>query len=89
MKVSVILCVYNEEKFVKKAIDSILYQTLDDFEFIIVNDGSTDNTIVSCRPNIVAMNALLTTAICQFKHYACYSAHFFCIQLFSIGNCIW
>ncbi|WP_296860750.1 glycosyltransferase [uncultured Methanobrevibacter sp.] len=45
MKVSVILCVYNEEKFVKKAIDSILYQTLDDFEFIIVNDGSTDNTL--------------------------------------------
>lgn len=45
MKVSVILCVYNEEKFVRKAIDSILYQTLDDFEFIIVNDGSTDNTL--------------------------------------------
>lgn len=45
MKVSVILCVYNEEKFIGKAIDSILNQTLDDFELIIINDGSTDNTL--------------------------------------------
>lgn len=45
MKVSVILCVYNEEKFVSKAIESILNQTLADLELIIVNDGSTDNTL--------------------------------------------
>ena len=45
MKVSVILCVYNEEKFVRKAIESILNQSLTNFEFIIVNDGSTDNTL--------------------------------------------
>lgn len=45
MKISVILCVYNEEKFIKKAIDSILNQSLTDFELIIVNDGSTDNTL--------------------------------------------
>lgn len=45
MKVSVILCVYNEEKFVRKAIESVLSQSLSDFEFIIVNDGSTDDTL--------------------------------------------
>ncbi len=45
MKVSVILCVYNEEKYIGKAIDSILNQSLDDFEFIVVNDGSTDSTL--------------------------------------------
>lgn len=45
MKVSVILCVYNEEKFIRKAIESILNQSLTDFELIIVNDGSTDNTL--------------------------------------------
>jgi glycosyltransferase involved in cell wall biosynthesis len=45
MTVSVILCVYNEEKFVGKAIESILDQTLDDLELIIVNDGSTDATL--------------------------------------------
>lgn len=44
-KVSVILTAYNEEKYIKKAIESILDQTLEDFELIIVNDGSTDNTL--------------------------------------------
>ena len=45
MKVSVILCVYNEENYIGKAIDSVLNQTLDDFELIVVNDGSTDGTL--------------------------------------------
>lgn len=44
-KVSVILPVYNEEKYIAKAIESVLNQTLDDFELIIVNDGSSDDTL--------------------------------------------
>lgn len=42
--VSVIMSVYNGEKYVKRALDSILNQSFSDFEFIILNDGSTDGT---------------------------------------------
>ncbi|NMB57375.1 glycosyltransferase [Candidatus Beckwithbacteria bacterium] len=42
--VSVIMPVFNAEKYLKKAIESILSQTFTDFEFIIINDGSSDNS---------------------------------------------
>jgi len=41
-RVSVLMSVYNAERYLREAIESILAQTLDDFEFIIVEDGSTD-----------------------------------------------
>ena len=44
-KISVILSAYNEEKFIEKAIESVVNQTLKDIEIIIINDGSTDNTL--------------------------------------------
>lgn len=43
-KISVLMPVYNAEKFLREAIDSILIQTFKDFEFIIINDASTDNS---------------------------------------------
>ena len=42
--VSVLLPVYNAQDYLKQSIDSILGQTLTDFELIIVNDGSTDGS---------------------------------------------
>ena len=42
--ISVVMSVYNGETYLRAAIDSILSQTFSDFEFIIINDGSTDNT---------------------------------------------
>lgn len=42
---SVVMSAYNDEKYIGLAIDSILNQTYPYFEFIIVNDGSTDNTL--------------------------------------------
>jgi glycosyltransferase involved in cell wall biosynthesis len=43
-KVSVVMSVYNGDRYLQEAIDSILNQTFADFEFIIINDCSTDNT---------------------------------------------
>lgn len=43
--VTVLMSVYNGEKFLKEAIESILNQTFTDFEFLIINDGSTDNSV--------------------------------------------
>lgn len=43
-KISVIMPAYNAEKYIGEAIDSILCQTYADFEFIIINDGSSDRT---------------------------------------------
>lgn len=43
--ISVIMSVYNGERYLKEAIDSILNQTFADFEFIIVNDASTDSSL--------------------------------------------
>lgn len=43
--ISVVMSVFNGEKYVKRAIDSILSQTFVDFEFIIIDDGSSDKTL--------------------------------------------
>ena len=42
--ISVVLPAFNCEEYIGKAIESVLQQTFTDFEFIIINDGSTDNT---------------------------------------------
>lgn len=43
-KVTVLMPVYNGQKYLKEAIDSILSQEFTDFEFLIINDGSTDDS---------------------------------------------
>lgn len=43
--VTVLMPVYNGEKYLREAIDSILQQTFQQFEFLIVDDGSSDNSI--------------------------------------------
>jgi len=47
--ISVVMSVYNSEKYLKEAIDSILIQTYTNFEFIIINDGSRDRSLEIIR----------------------------------------
>ena len=44
-KISVIVPVYNAEKFIDKCIESVIGQTYKDIELILVNDGSKDNSL--------------------------------------------
>lgn len=42
---SIITPVYNGERYIKNTLDSVLSQEFKDYEYIIVNDGSTDGTL--------------------------------------------
>src|SRR5215470_19970518 len=44
-KVSVLMAVYNAERFLSKAIESVLSQSFEDFELLIHDDGSKDNSV--------------------------------------------
>lgn len=44
-KISVIIPIYNREKYIEKCLESLLAQSFTDIEIICVNDGSTDNTL--------------------------------------------
>ena len=48
-KISIIVPIYNAEKTLEKCIESILKQTFKNFELILVNDGSTDKSLVICN----------------------------------------
>ena len=48
VKISVIVPIYNVEKWLSKCINSILAQNFKDFELILINDGSTDNSEKIC-----------------------------------------
>lgn len=52
MKVSLIVTCYNQESYVKETLDSIKKQTFSDWECIIVDDGSTDNSANIIKKNI-------------------------------------
>ena len=47
--VSVLMTAYNRERYIGAAIESVLAQTFDDFELVIVDDGSSDNTVEIAR----------------------------------------
>jgi glycosyltransferase involved in cell wall biosynthesis len=62
-RVSVVLPVFNGEAFVEDAVESILTQSMRDFELLVINDGSTDNT-----QEIIARLALNDSRIRLINH---------------------
>lgn len=57
-KISVIVPVYNVEKYLHRCIDSILAQTFTDFELLLINDGSKDNSGIICDEYAVKDNRI-------------------------------
>lgn len=51
--ISVIVPVYNVEKYVERCIKSILEQTFNDFELIVINDGSQDDSKNICEHSFI------------------------------------
>ena len=49
IKVSVIIPVYNVEKYIRQCLESVINQTLKDIEIIIVNDGTKDSSMKIAR----------------------------------------
>ena len=47
--ISIIIPIYNAEKYIAKCIDSVLSQSYNDFELILVDDGSTDSSLEICK----------------------------------------
>ena len=48
-KISIVVLVFNQEKYITLCLESILKQSFTDYELILVNDGSTDNSLSICR----------------------------------------
>ena len=44
-KISILIPIYNVEKYLKECLDSVINQTLNDIEIICINDGSTDSSL--------------------------------------------
>ena len=47
--ISIIVPIYNKEKYLEKCLDSLLNQTYRELEILLVDDGSTDKSLEICR----------------------------------------
>lgn len=61
--ISIIIPVYNIASYIQECLESIYNQTYEDFEAILIDDGSTDNTYSVCKDFIINHN----TKSCKFK----------------------
>ena len=55
-QISVILCTYNRAKYLNDCINSVIHQTFENWELVIVDDGSEDNSFDVIQPYIQKFN---------------------------------
>ena len=70
--ISVIMPIYNAEKYVKKSIDSLVNQTTNEIEIILVDDGSTDGSGSICDQRILKSFIKKMEEYVQHEMLACY-----------------
>lgn len=58
-KISIIIPIYNTGKYLKRCLDSVIYQTYKNLEIILVNDGSTDESSTICKEYVQKDNRIL------------------------------
>jgi glycosyltransferase involved in cell wall biosynthesis len=79
--VSVLMPAYNVEKFIARALGSLQGQTMKDFHIVVVNDGSTDNTLevveaVAAGDRRIEVHSLpLNGGVVAARNWVCSSAH--------------
>ena len=47
--VTLIIPIYNAERYLRRCLDSVMEQTYADMEVLLMNDGSTDGSLANCR----------------------------------------
>ena len=76
VKISVVVPVYNTEKYLKECIDSIINQNYDNWEAFLVDDGSSDNSYAICKeykkrfPNKIFIKRIKHKGVSVARNYA-------------------
>lgn len=80
-KVSILIPVYQTEKYLSKCLDSVLNQSLKEIEIVCVNDGSTDNSLSILKSyqeknsNIIIINLLQNEGLARARYHGIQNAH--------------
>lgn len=80
IKVSIIIPVYNTEKYLRKCLDSAINQTLKEIEIICINDGSTDNSLsilkeYANKDNRVVVLDIPNSGVASARNFGIKKAH--------------
>lgn len=76
MKISVAICAYNAERTLARTIESVIKQTYTDYEVVIVNDGSTDQTLTIAKqyqkenPSIIRIKSIPNGGLANARNHA-------------------